>query len=70
MRSVERAVKNTEVARLESDGPCWSLSAVLLILASNTEVYLPSATHLKSTWLHMQPIVMLTQVIEATTACV
>ena len=35
-------MKNTEVAGSEIGGPCWSSSAVLIILASNTEVYLPS----------------------------
>ena len=40
-----RAVKNTEVAGSESGGSCWSSSAVLLILANNTEVYLPSSAH-------------------------
>ena len=43
IQSTERAVKNTEVTGSESGDPCWSLSAVLLILASNTEVYLPSS---------------------------
>ena len=32
-----------EVVGSESDGSYWSSSAVLLILASNTEVYLPSS---------------------------
>ena len=45
IRSTERAVKNTEVAGSESDGLCWSSSAVLLILANNTEVYLHSSAH-------------------------
>ena len=45
IRSMQRALKNTEVAGLESDGPCWSSSAVLLIQASNTEVYSPSSAH-------------------------
>ena len=45
IRSTKRAVKNTEVAGDESGGPYCSSSAVLLILASNTEVYLPSSAH-------------------------
>ena len=36
-------MKNTEVAGGEGGGPCWSSSAVLLILENNTEVYLPSS---------------------------
>ena len=43
IRSTERGMKNMEVVGTESDGPYWSSSAVLLILASNTEVYFPSS---------------------------
>ena len=45
IRSTERVVKNMEVAGIEGDGPCWSSSEVLLILACNSEVYSPSSTH-------------------------
>ena len=44
IRSREGAVKNTEVAGSKSGSPCWSSSVVLLILANNTKVYLPSSS--------------------------